>query len=53
LPARITELDDRSVRISDQTKVDRARFDLGWNRLGVIGATATAAAGAGFVRSRE
>lgn len=47
----ITELDDGAIRIAGQTKVDRAQFDLGWNRLGMIGATATAAAEAIFVRA--
>ncbi|MGZ4583777.1 MAG: YceI family protein [Mycobacterium sp.] len=53
LPATITELDDGSIRISGQSKVDRARFNLGWNRLGMVGATATAAAELIFVRSHE
>jgi polyisoprenoid-binding protein YceI len=51
LPVTITELDDGSIRISGQTKVDRAQFDLGWNKFGMIGATATAAADAVFVRA--
>lgn len=51
LPVTITELEDGSIRISGQTKVDRSQFDLGWNRLGMIGATATAAADAIFVRA--
>ncbi len=53
LPVTITELDDGSILISGQTEVDRAQFDLGWNRLGMVAATATAAAEAVFVRSRE
>lgn len=44
LPVTITELADGSIRIDGETKVDRARFDLGWNRLGMIGSTATIAA---------
>jgi len=51
LPATITELDDGSIQISGQTKVDRSQFDLGWNKLGMIGTTATAAAEAVFVRA--
>lgn len=51
LPVTITELDDESIRISGQAHVDRSRFDLGWNRLGMIGATATVAAEAIFVRA--
>ena len=37
-PSTITELDDGSIRISGETKVDRAQFDLGWNKFGMIGA---------------
>ncbi len=51
LPVTITELDDGSIRIAGQTKVNRSQFDLGWNRLGMIGATATVAAEAIFVRA--
>ena len=51
LPVTITELDDGSIRISGETKVDRAQFDLGWNKFGMIGATATAAADAVFIRA--
>ena len=51
LPATITELDDGSIRIAGETKVDRSQFNLGWNRLGMIGGTATAAAEAVFVRA--
>jgi len=53
LPVTITELDDGSIRIAGETKVDRARFDLGWNRLGMLGAAATAAAEAIFVRATQ
>jgi polyisoprenoid-binding protein YceI len=51
LPVTITELDDGSIRISGETKVDRSQFGLGWNRFGMVGATATAAAQAVFVRA--
>ncbi|OBK46151.1 YceI family protein [Mycobacterium sp. 1081908.1] len=51
LPVTITELDDGSIRISGETKVDRSQFDLGWNRFGMVGGTATAAAQAVFVRA--
>jgi polyisoprenoid-binding protein YceI len=55
LPLHVTvaELDDGSIRISGETKVDRSQFDLGWNRFGMIGATATAAAKAVFVRATQ
>ncbi|OBI91452.1 YceI family protein [Mycobacterium sp. 1245805.9] len=51
LPVTITELEDGSIQIAGETKVDRSQFDLGWNRFGMIGATATAAAQAVFVRA--
>jgi polyisoprenoid-binding protein YceI len=51
LPVTVTELEDGSIRISGETKVDRSQFGLGWNRFGMIGATATAAAQAVFVRA--
>jgi polyisoprenoid-binding protein YceI len=51
LPVTITELEDGSIRICGETKFDRAQFDLGWNRFGMICATATAAADAVFVRA--
>jgi len=51
LPVTITELDDGSIRIFGEITVDRSRFGLSWNRLGMIGATATATAEAIFVRS--
>jgi polyisoprenoid-binding protein YceI len=51
LPVTITELDDGSIRISGETAVDRSQFDLGWNKLGMMGATATAAAEAVFARA--
>jgi hypothetical protein len=37
--------------VAGATTVDRADFDLGWNRIRMIGARATAAADAIFVRS--
>jgi polyisoprenoid-binding protein YceI len=51
LPVTITELEDGSIQISGETKVDRSQFDLGWNMFGMIGATATTAAQAVFVRA--
>lgn len=51
VPVTITELDDGSIQISGEAQVDRAQFDLGWNKFGMIGATATAAAQAVFVRA--
>jgi hypothetical protein len=46
----ITKRDDGSITIAGQTEVDRARFNLGWNRLGMMGATATVAAETVFAR---
>ncbi len=51
LPVRIIVLPDGSVRITGQIKIDRAQFGLGWNRLGMVGKTATASADAVFVRA--
>ncbi len=53
LSATITELEDGSIRIAGTTKVDRTQFDLGWNRLGMMGSTATAAAEAVFSRAAQ
>jgi polyisoprenoid-binding protein YceI len=50
LPVVISELDDGSIRITGETKLDRDRFDIGWNRGGMISSTATVAADAIFVR---
>jgi len=51
LPVTITDLNDGSIRISGQTMIDRSEFNLSWNRFGMIGSTATAAAEAVFVRA--
>lgn len=51
LPAEITELDDGSIRIEAKTQVNRTQFDLDWNKFGMIGPTATAAANLVFTRS--
>ena len=53
LPVQVTVLDDGAVRVSAKTEVDRAQFDLGWNRLGMVGKTATASADAYFVRAPQ
>ncbi|HEY6855906.1 MAG TPA: YceI family protein [Mycobacterium sp.] len=53
LPVQVTVLDDGAVRVSTKTEVDRAQFDLGWNRLGMVGKTATASADAYFVRAPQ
>lgn len=51
--AQITELDDGSIRVAGETKVDRTQFDLGWNRLGMMGSTVKAAAELVFVRAAQ
>lgn len=51
LPVTITELEDGSIQISGQAKIDRSQFDLGWNRFRMVGTTATAAADAIFERA--
>ncbi|HEY3996889.1 MAG TPA: YceI family protein [Mycobacterium sp.] len=52
LPVTVTELDDGSIRVDGETKVDRAQFGLGWNKLGMMGSAATTAMDAIFVRAR-
>jgi polyisoprenoid-binding protein YceI len=51
LPVQINLLDDGSVRLSAKTDVDRAQFNLDWNRLGMVGAAATVSADMCFVRA--
>ncbi|OBK30622.1 hypothetical protein A5634_15090 [Mycobacterium asiaticum] len=46
----IAELDDGSVRISGKGEIDRTRFDLDWNKLGVMSDTVTVSAETVFVR---
>jgi polyisoprenoid-binding protein YceI len=53
LPVEIAELNDGSVRISGETKVERSQFGLGWNKFGVLSPTATVAADAIFVRAPQ
>ena len=53
LPVEIAELNDGSVRISGETKVERSQFGLGWNKFGVMSPTATVAADAIFVRAPQ
>jgi polyisoprenoid-binding protein YceI len=53
LRVRIAELNDASVRIAGETKVDRSQFGLTWNRFGVISRAATVAAEAIFVRAPQ
>jgi polyisoprenoid-binding protein YceI len=50
LPIQISPLDDGSMRIATKIDVDLARFNLGWNRLGMIGKAAKASADVCFVR---
>ncbi|OBI40217.1 hypothetical protein A5707_09845 [Mycobacterium kyorinense] len=52
LPAKVTVLGDGSVRITADTEVDRAQFNLDWNRMGMVGQTAKASADAYFVRAK-
>jgi polyisoprenoid-binding protein YceI len=50
LPVRIIMLDDGSVRISAKTEVELAKFNLDWNRFGMIGKAATVSADVCFVQ---
>ncbi|MCV7099444.1 YceI family protein [Mycobacterium palustre] len=51
VPVTVAELEDGSIQISGETTVVRSQFGLGWNRFGMVGATATAAAETVFVRA--
>ena len=51
LPVHVGVLADGSVRISAKAEVDRARFGVDLNPLGMIGKTATISADAYFVRA--
>ncbi|AKN18817.1 YceI family protein [Mycobacterium haemophilum] len=51
LPVTISELGDGAIRISGKTNIDRSRFDVDWNKFGMVDATATAAADVIFVRA--
>lgn len=51
LPVTITELDDGCVRVSGETQIDRSRFDLDWNKLGVMSNAVTVSADAVFMHS--
>lgn len=53
LAGTVTALDDGSVRVWTKAKVERARFDLGWNKLGVVGKTTTLSADAIFERAPQ
>jgi polyisoprenoid-binding protein YceI len=52
LPVTVTELDDGSIRVAGETKLERDQFGLGWNKLGMMGSTVTTATDAIFVRAR-
>ncbi|KAA1251172.1 YceI family protein [Mycobacterium simiae] len=47
----VTDFEDGSVRISGEAEIDRTQFGLGWNKLGIIAATATASAELVFVKA--
>ncbi len=51
LPVTINVLGDGSVRILAKTEIDLAEFGLDWNRLGMIGKSATATVDACFVHA--
>jgi polyisoprenoid-binding protein YceI len=53
LPVHVIALDDGSVQVSAKTEIDRDRFDIGWNRLGMVAKTATVSADAYFVRAPQ
>jgi polyisoprenoid-binding protein YceI len=54
LPVTVTELNDGSIHIAGEAKVERSQFDLNWNKVpGMIATTATVGADAIFVRAAQ
>ncbi len=53
LPVTVGELDDGAVRVSCETTIDRTRFGLDWNKLGMMSKTVTIGADAVFVRATQ
>jgi polyisoprenoid-binding protein YceI len=51
LPVTITELEDGSVRIAGETQLERAQFDVGWNKFGMVSPTVTVSAQTIFKRA--
>lgn len=51
LPVQVTEVGSGAMRVTANAVVDRDQFDIGWNRLGMVGKTATVFADAYFVRA--
>src|SRR6202000_573455 len=53
LPVTITDLNDGSIRITGGTELDRAQFDVDWNKVpGMIAKTVTVATEAIFARAK-
>jgi polyisoprenoid-binding protein YceI len=53
LPVQVSRLGDGVVRVTAKTDIDRARFDIDWNQLGMVAKTATVSADAYFVRTPQ
>lgn len=53
LPVQVSALGGGAVRVTAKTEIDRDRFDLGWNRLGMVAKRATVSADAYFVRTPQ
>src|ERR1700759_511260 len=51
LPVQVSTLGDGTVRVVTSAEIDRDRFDIGWNQLGMVAKTATVSADAYFVRT--
>jgi polyisoprenoid-binding protein YceI len=51
LPAKVTVLDDGSIRVAAQTTVDRAKFGVTGNLLGMVGQSATISGDLVFMRT--
>jgi len=53
LPVQVSGLDGGGVRVTAKTEIDRDQFDIAWNRLGMVGKTATVSADVYFVRTPQ
>jgi polyisoprenoid-binding protein YceI len=51
LPVQVSTADDGALRVTATAAIDRDKFDIGWNRLGMVDRTATVSADAYFVRT--
>lgn len=53
LPVQVSTAGDGALRVTATAVIDRDRFDIGWNRLGMVSKTATVSADAYFLRTPQ